>query len=237
VDPVGELVFPEPTGINVNMMPFIMGDKDSIPEKYMGYWPLICACKIPKAEEGKVGYLTVHESIVAAGQTQRRPGLHIEVPGLIKTDAGQYKSHPAMWGCGFLRATKESDSHPELPRVEGGIYMANNVTGTCRLYNCFIKDPDLICGENGDLEQVRALMPQSHEFAEPSYTDMEANTIYWLTDRTPHESLSVDEETHRQFFRVVTSKLSAWFPEHSTANPLGIQPDQKITEVIPGNKF
>merc|ERR1712139_709132 len=61
--------------------------------------------------------------------------------------------------------------------------------------------------------------------------------MYWLTDRTPHETLPVKEDTYRQFFRVVTSSLSAWFPEHSTANRLGIKPDENITKIIEGNKF
>merc|ERR1712176_540425 len=84
-------------------------------------------------------------------------------------------------------------------------------------------------GHHGDLEHVRGILGKG--------MGMEANTMYWLTDRTPHETLPVKEDTYRQFFRVVTSKLSAWFPEHSTANRLGIKPDSAITKIIEGNKF
>merc|ERR1719510_2465024 len=66
---------------------------------------------------------------------------------------------------------------------------------------------------------------------------MHPNTMYWLTDKTPHETLPVKEDTYRQFFRVVTSSLSAWFPEHSTANRLGVKPDESITKIIEGSKF
>merc|ERR1719410_2464405 len=80
----GQACFPEPRDININMMPFIMGQKDSIPEAYQHYWPLIQQCLVPKAEYGKVCYLTIQESPVAAGQSQRRPGVHIESPGTLK---------------------------------------------------------------------------------------------------------------------------------------------------------
>lgn len=33
--------FPQPIDININMMPFIMGEKDSIPLEYQHYYPLI----------------------------------------------------------------------------------------------------------------------------------------------------------------------------------------------------
>merc|ERR1712216_166374 len=79
------LEFPEPKDININMMPFIMGKIESLPEEYQHYWPLIKACHIPKQELGKIGYLTIHEGHVPKGQCQRRPGLHIETPGVVMT--------------------------------------------------------------------------------------------------------------------------------------------------------
>merc|ERR1712039_88135 len=66
---------------------------------------------------------------------------------------------------------------------------------------------------------------------------MRENTIYWLTDRTLHESLPVKQETYRQFFRLVTSSLSVWFPEHSTANRLGTVPDAQVTTIVEESKF
>jgi len=66
---------------------------------------------------------------------------------------------------------------------------------------------------------------------------MAPNEMYWLTDRTPHESLPLKTDTYRQFFRLVTSQLSAWFAEHSTANRSGTEPDPAITKIIRGSKF
>ena len=66
---------------------------------------------------------------------------------------------------------------------------------------------------------------------------MDANTLYWITDRTPHESLPLTAGTYRQYVRVVTSEVSLWFEEHSTKNPLGVVPDPSITKVVKGSKF
>ena len=55
--------------------------------------------------------------------------------------------------------------------------------------------------------------------------------------RTPHESLPLKEATFRQFFRIVTSKVSLWYRDHSTPNPLGVEPDPEITRTVVGDKF
>ena len=62
---------------------------------------------------------------------------------------------------------------------------------------------------------------------------IEVQTVF----RTPHESLPVKERKYRQFFRLVTSNVSLWYESHSTANPLGVIPDKRITKVVAGNKF
>ena len=61
--------------------------------------------------------------------------------------------------------------------------------------------------------------------------------MYWITDRTPHESLPMRNEQYRQFFRIVTSEVSFWYKYHSTPNPLGVVPDPAITKIVAGNKF
>eukprot|EP00439_Symbiodinium_sp_Y106_P001620 s172_g1.t1 len=38
------ITFPPPTDINVNMLPFKLGKKESLPAYLQGYWPLISAC-------------------------------------------------------------------------------------------------------------------------------------------------------------------------------------------------
>ena len=55
--------------------------------------------------------------------------------------------------------------------------------------------------------------------------------------RTPHESLPLKEATFRQFFRIVTSNVSLWYKDHSTPNPLGVEPDPEVTRTVVGDKF
>ena len=66
---------------------------------------------------------------------------------------------------------------------------------------------------------------------------MDPNTMYWITDRTPHESLPLNNNTYRQYFRLVTHQVSLWFEDHSTKNPLGAVPDPIITKIVKGSKF
>jgi hypothetical protein len=48
-------LFPPPTGIQINMLPFIIGNDHSIPREYRGYSHLIQACTHDKEDHGKVG--------------------------------------------------------------------------------------------------------------------------------------------------------------------------------------
>ena len=237
------LGFPKPTGININMMPFVMNQKfeDSrLPSYLKYYWLLIISrCLMDKEEEGKIGYLTIHESDVKANCSQRRPGLHTERPGKLKirkakdvvdeeTDSGKGDSILIEdhinhhWGLGFMEPDKNAFE------IKGGIFMASNVKDSCRIWDCQINDDRLI-GKLGDIEYLREFLPNSEA--------MKGNHLYWLTDRTPHESLCLKKGRYRQYFRLVTSQVSIWFEEHSTKNPLGVVPDPKITKIVGGSKF
>ena len=59
-----------------------------------------------------------------------------------------------------------------------------------------------------------------------------------MTDSTPHESLPnpADALVPRQYFRLVVGEVTAWFADHSTANPLGILPPEGV-RIVKGNKF
>ncbi len=103
------LTFPAYTGININMMPIVAGDPSSVPSWARQYDGVIAACR---ARGGDTVYLTVHESFVSAGRTQRRPGAH--------TDA----TSGGPWGGGW--GGKKDDG--------AGIWMAST-DGACLLWD------------------------------------------------------------------------------------------------------
>ena len=43
--PINHVQFPTSTGININMMPFVLGDKSSLPTKFQVYYDLIEKCE------------------------------------------------------------------------------------------------------------------------------------------------------------------------------------------------
>ena len=220
--------FPKPADININMMPFVMErrfEKTKLPENLRFYWKSVIKHCIVDSEVGKIGYLTIDERYVDEGLSHRRPGIHTESPGVTMLKGGRGIVDPTYfsWGGGRLSVD-----------FEGGIYMASNVENSCRVWNCQIQRPEVdsldIVGKHGDVEHLREWLSEKSEV-------MEANRVYWITDRTPHESLPLAKGTYRQFFRLVTSLVGVWFQDHSTENPNGVVPDPKITKIVKGSKF
>lgn len=182
---VCQIAFPKYKGnLNINMMPFIFGDNESLPKEFHSYLSIIDKCSLDK---NKIAYLTINESFVEKGKSQRRQGLHTEAT----KDFG--------WGEGGWG--------------KSGVFMASN-DGSCRIYDCLADDVD----EHGSMDNYPDIKSEQ----------MKPNFLYWLTDRTPHEALKVDRNVKRQYIRVVSDKIGVWWAKHSTANPLGIQPNCKI---------
>jgi len=260
--------FPKPSNININMMPFIVGESFKecrLPKYLLPYWKLIKLCIDHQFERsryhewnrdaypsdvGKVYYLTIQESMVKAGESQRRPGLHVDSPGNIKIkndlDLNQslckrghgtsdaFKAHRWGAGCAHFKSYSCGDAIEYRKYLDnllvtfGGIYIASSVADSCRVWNCGVR-PEAI-HKLGDVEYLRSSLPDESELLRPGQ-------MYWITDRTPHESLPLKEDTIRQFFRIVTSDVSFWYKDHSTPNPLGVLPDPLITKIVVGNKF
>ena len=98
-----------------------------------------------------------------------------------------------------------------------GIYMAST-DGACNVWNEMVEDRDEHggCNANGTPHK------------------MNPNTLYWMTDKTPHQALSNDHDSYRQFFRLVSNDISVWYSKHNTKNPTGVVADCEIVGV---NKF
>lgn len=224
--------FPPPTGININMMPIKW---NMIPPECSGYQAMIRACAT-LADLNLTWYLTIQESMVPVGQTQRIPGLHIDRPR-----SGHARGHG--------RVIKADQNDPEYLNVEwgaghyydapmDGFYIGSNVDNTSKVWPVLIKNPeaDGVTDVHGGIEHMRESLGEG--------VSLKANQICWLTDCTPHESLPVQapdddpdaEFVQRSFFRLVVGPVGIWYSKHSTANPLGIVPD-KNTVICHDNKF
>ena len=246
-----DVIFPKATDININMMPYISKGNDfedyKLPPYLKPYAELIYFCGTntndplydSENDKGKIFYLTIQEGWVEPNESQRRPGIHTDNPGNIAIKnsgkyavsaegAGEYGKnyYEHHWGNGVIMS---ADCH------FGGIYMASNIPNSCRAWNCKIENDQNsgsdVIGEHGSCEHLKEFLPNDNEVL------MKANTLYWITDRTPHESLPLTKRTYRQFFRVVTENVSLWFADHSTPNPYGVLPDRNITKIVKGNKF
>lgn len=231
---IGDIAFPVPSDININMMPFIIGDEFSIPEEFRHYSEMISACPVSADEIGKVGYLTIHEGIVNEHESQRRPGVHTErhptPDNLFVHRSYKYSA----WGKGswvpsvqYKLDKTSSDQGPSSSSSgypEGGIFMTSTILDTCRAWNRQVLWPDML----GDCTR--------YNFDPEEAVMMKKNELYWMTDATPHESLPVSESCYRQYFRLVTSQVGAWYSKHSTVNPLGIRPGFGVA-IIDIDKF
>ena len=204
--------FPPPTGININMMPFVVGSSFKacqLPKYVRPYWDMILACigpELSKASEpwwpktsnpsdlGKIYFLTIQESWVEPGESQRRPGIHVDSAGevLVKGskkenptpipvvgeegngDADTYRFHPWGGGCAHQIVNAEGNRFTADGFVlQGGIYLASSVAGSCKAWNCQVA-ADAV-GKLGDVSHLREGMPEG--------CLMEPGRLYWLTDR------------------------------------------------------
>ena len=228
---INRMDFPKPTGINVNMMPVDFYNlSKSLPDNLKQYQTMMCfACRHKTPDYNKsrwIVYLTVHEELVPVGTSHRRPGLHIEQPNNILKGGEIINGGEAYLNLAWGLGTWVGDGIPS-----DGIIMASNVENSCRIWNMTITNPQNLTDKHGGLEECRKYLGDGQYVPE--------NTLVWLTDRTPHESLPLEapkddpKATHvyRQFFRVVLGDISVWFSKHNTVNPMGTMPDAQIIDI------
>lgn len=151
----------------------------------------------------------------------------MEAPGVMMSKGGRFYCELGWGGLGALKGGPLGGVVDE--QLAGGIYMASNISNSCRIWNCTLDRLSEIVGNLGDVEHLRELLGEG----EP----LNADELIWMTDATPHESVPLPNGGYRQFFRLITSSMSVLFSQHSTANPLGILPDPKITTIVDDDKF
>jgi hypothetical protein len=234
-----KVTFPAPKGICCNMMPIHIFDEECLPEFCRQYYSMVRQCPVlpyvkmvggPSGRDYmmRVAYLTIHESLVPVGETQRRPGVHIERPGCGGKGALCRKAEDPngyfdlAWGLGMW--------HSEEDRPVDGIYMASNVADSTAIWPALIERPDEVTDRHGSLDSmlVSRLGPG---------VPIGANELVWFTDRTPHQALPLQApaldpgatHVYRQFFRLVAGPISVWHSKHNTPSPLGVLPDAPIS--------
>lgn len=198
---VNTIEFPAFTGIRCLMMPFIQGDSSSLPEQYKPYADIINSIYL---EKGLIGHLTIDESYVTAGQSQRgynsagiKRNVHIEV--------GQREGY-SCWGGGGSswggRANTILDDNTS-------VIIANSVTATCKYWN----NMERRYTKDGDLSQY------INDYPEYTGTIMESGDVAWLSIFNPHECIPQRISGNRQFIRVVGNGVTGR-EEYFTINPL-----------------
>ncbi len=156
--------WPTATGVNVNMLPFIIDRKQTLPLELQGYWSFIQLCKT-NAARGSVAYLTVQESHVRPDRTQRTPGLHVEAA--LEMESGCTVQRFYSWGGG---QTNSRD-------FKGGIFMASTQSKSCAVLHCTLRDPAEVIGLHGNVEHLRSHIVHSGT----PHSVLEAHALWWIT--------------------------------------------------------
>lgn len=205
--------FPDPTGLNICMMPINLLGLAYIDALPTNCWPYIdmiqaCTCRFSKKVDLsfvrsptliRLGYLSISEQLVDVGCIHGISGLHI-----------------GAWG-------DDDDRHGQSPNT--GQYMVSNVAESCEIFPQMIVRPSEVTStkRRGYIEHMRNRLGNVGK-------KLAANELVSLTDRTPHTSLPIppqyngDTKVFRQFFSLIVGKISHWSREHCTANPNGLQP-------------
>ena len=196
-------------------MPIIFGDKDSIPKELYGYCPMLdYAASMFSKHAGEVVYLTIDEKKLHAGQTHRRPGLHVD--GWHKVTTYSFSSYGGgSWGGGG--GSWGGSSSKEINDEGTGLLTVANKIG-CRAW---MKNYDGEPEAEGDCEHMRNLFPEDKGVL------LQPNQMYWLNPLCVHESIPVTEDMERQFVRISLPSKADWY-EGCTPNPLGVQPTGKV---------
>lgn len=188
---VGNIIFPKFTGVKCYMMPFIQGRPESLPVGYQSYAEIIEQLVLP-GQEGEIGLITIDESFVESGKSQRGYGAGERT---IHTEAcvadGIHRWGGPMWG-----PYEPSGPSPRMiVRLEPDlrVLIANSLDNTCMLWNVDVVDttPD------GDLSE------RAHEFPRETGRMMAAGEVMEIGIFTPHEPIPQPHSGNRQFFRIV----------------------------------
>lgn len=196
---VGEVDLPQFSGIRVMMMPIVLGDISSLPILLGGWIDTIAQMfRMRDQHAGDIGYLTIDEKHVKAGETHRRAGLHVD---------GIYQGKTGAWGGGGGGWSS----------VGNGMLTVSSPAG-CRAWRGRVYG---LAGDDGECEHLRDQFPEeSGELFRPG-------VVYWVDGLCVHESVPMVADVDRQFARLSMPSTAPWF-EGYTEKPLGVKPTGPI---------
>lgn len=193
--------FPKQQNLKCVMMPFIQGEIWSLPKEFISYSKIINDNFI---EKGEVGFLTIDESYVYAGKSQRgynskgiERNVHIEV-GRVN-NKNRWGSGGSSWG------GKENTLLSDETRV----LISNNIDDTCRYWDSIDKSYT----KDGDLSDYIQRYPENTGIL------MKKGEVANISIFTPHECISQNKSGYRQFFRIVGKGMKGR-EDYFTKNPL-----------------
>ena len=185
------------------MMPFIQGDASSLPDAYKPYAKIINENYL---EKGEIGLLTIHESFVEGGKSQRgynsmgiNRNVHIEVGRHEKLNCWGGSGGGSSWG----------GKYKTLLDDQTMVLIANSISDTCRVWDvkemAFTKDGDL----------------SAYIDKYPAETGMilKSGEVAKISIFTPHEAINQTQSGKRQFFRIVGKGVKGR-EDYFTINPL-----------------
>jgi len=180
------------------MMPFVQGDSSSLPEFCRSYAVVIDDNYL---ERGQIGFLTIQESFVSKGRSQRgynsagsTRNVHVEV--------GRHQRQN-WWGNTW------GGSSRTLLADETRVLIANSVSDSCRFWDTH----EFACTADGDLS---ALL---NKYPEHTGRLMKRGELANISIFTPHECVPQWRAGLRQFFRIVGRGVTGSEP-YFTPNPL-----------------
>ena len=193
----GNIDFPVYSGVKCYMMPFIQGVRDSLPDFLFHYGEAIERLSFD-GEKGKVGFVTIDESFVNAGKSQRGYGAKERTLHTEACLSENLVSWGPSWG---------SDSGIFLePTVRAKI--VNSIDDTCMVWNSDVFDTTA----DGDLSE------RADQFPRSAGKMMKAGEVFDIGIWTPHECIEQVESGFRQFMRVVGNGVKNVGPNF-TVNP------------------
>ncbi len=183
-------------------MPFIQGDSRSLPDIYKPYSKIINENYLEKDE---IGFLTIDESFVSGGRSQRgynshgvQRNVHIEV-GRNENVNHWGGSGGSSWGGKYNTVLEDTTM----------VLIANSISHTCRVWDT----KEMSYTADGDLSAY------IEKYPEHTGQLLKSGEVAKISIFTPHECIVQQQSSDRQFFRIVGKGVKGREP-YFTINPL-----------------